>query len=175
MYSPEGPNVWIDPSATSRRRSTARGPPRPYFHNGSVPTLWGVLKPADRPEVWKRPELRNGLGTNAGYDASFASYDWSKLGWNVTTLACGNNANSDPFIPCSQEYATADIVFANIANLVANYNSLAYQSPPPITQKQIRSRMISIRTSTDSATADMTSPSRSPTARLGLIEYLKTL
>ena len=26
----------------------------PYFHNGSVPTLWHVLHPADRPEVWVR-------------------------------------------------------------------------------------------------------------------------
>lgn len=28
----------------------------PYFHNGSVPTLWHVLHPADRPAVWKRTE-----------------------------------------------------------------------------------------------------------------------
>jgi len=26
----------------------------PYFHNGSVPTLWGVLNPDERPVVWKR-------------------------------------------------------------------------------------------------------------------------
>ncbi|MGB7324621.1 MAG: hypothetical protein WBD31_07105 [Rubripirellula sp.] len=26
----------------------------PYFHNGSVPTLWDVLHPADRPTVWRR-------------------------------------------------------------------------------------------------------------------------
>lgn len=25
----------------------------PYFHNGSVPTLWGILNPAERPAVWK--------------------------------------------------------------------------------------------------------------------------
>lgn len=25
----------------------------PYFHNGSVPTLWGVLNPSDRPAVWR--------------------------------------------------------------------------------------------------------------------------
>jgi mono/diheme cytochrome c family protein len=32
----------------------------PYFHNGSVPTLWHVLHPAARPAVWKR--------TPTGYD-----------------------------------------------------------------------------------------------------------
>jgi hypothetical protein len=26
----------------------------PYFHNGSVPTLWHVLRPAERPVVWRR-------------------------------------------------------------------------------------------------------------------------
>jgi mono/diheme cytochrome c family protein len=26
----------------------------PYFHNGSVPTLWGVLNPTTRPTVWRR-------------------------------------------------------------------------------------------------------------------------
>lgn len=26
----------------------------PYFHNGSVPTLWDVLNPDDRPRVWHR-------------------------------------------------------------------------------------------------------------------------
>lgn len=26
----------------------------PYFHNGSVPTLWHVLNPSDRPVVWRR-------------------------------------------------------------------------------------------------------------------------
>ncbi|MCA9070146.1 MAG: cytochrome c [Planctomycetaceae bacterium] len=34
----------------------------PYFHNGSVPTLWHVLHPGQRPQVWKRSEN--------GYDQS---------------------------------------------------------------------------------------------------------
>jgi cytochrome c553 len=28
----------------------------PYFHNGSSPTLWHVLNPSERPEIWKRTE-----------------------------------------------------------------------------------------------------------------------
>ncbi len=28
----------------------------PYFHNGSVPTLWHVLHPDERPKVWRRSE-----------------------------------------------------------------------------------------------------------------------
>ena len=26
----------------------------PYFHNGSVPTLWHLLHPDERPTVWRR-------------------------------------------------------------------------------------------------------------------------
>ena len=26
----------------------------PYFHNGSVPTLWHVLNPDKRPTIWRR-------------------------------------------------------------------------------------------------------------------------
>jgi len=28
----------------------------PYFHNGSVPTLWDVLYPDDRPIIWRRTQ-----------------------------------------------------------------------------------------------------------------------
>lgn len=28
----------------------------PYFHNGSVPSLWAVMNPAKRPRIWKRTE-----------------------------------------------------------------------------------------------------------------------
>jgi mono/diheme cytochrome c family protein len=36
----------------------------PYFHNGSVPTLWHLLHPAERPVVWRR--------SPTGYDESRA-------------------------------------------------------------------------------------------------------
>jgi hypothetical protein len=29
----------------------------PYFHNGSVPTLWHLLNPSERPAVWRRSSL----------------------------------------------------------------------------------------------------------------------
>jgi len=32
----------------------------PYFHNGSVPTLWHVLRPDARPRIWRRKEARDG-------------------------------------------------------------------------------------------------------------------
>jgi hypothetical protein len=30
----------------------------PYFHNGSVPTLWHLLRPEQRPAIWLRTALR---------------------------------------------------------------------------------------------------------------------
>jgi mono/diheme cytochrome c family protein len=44
----------------------------PYFHNGSVPTLWHVLHPADRPVVWQR--------TPTGYDSQ-------RVGLEITQFA----------------------------------------------------------------------------------------
>ncbi|WP_255208292.1 hypothetical protein [Myxococcus sp. AM009] len=93
--------------------------------------------------MWQRQQTApNNRGTNAGYAMDLAAYDFNKLGWKVTRMACGDVPSRDSFIPCSQHMAAIDIAFANIANAVANCNSLAYQSPPPIPQKQLRSRMI---------------------------------
>ncbi|RKG97283.1 rubber dioxygenase RoxA [Corallococcus carmarthensis] len=177
IYSPEGPNEWINPFGYIAPPLYGAWASAPFFHNGSVPTLWDVLKPSDRPSVWKRAQTSaNVLGTNAGYDSSYSAFDFAKLGWKVTALACGDVPTRDPFIPCSQEMATPDILFANIANLAANYNSLAYQSPPPITQKQIRSRMIfnshlyGLGNEGHDFTQSLTDPER-----WAIIEYMKTL
>jgi mono/diheme cytochrome c family protein len=43
----------------------------PYLHNGSVPTLWHLLHPGERPVVWRR--------TGTGYDAE-------RVGLEVQTL-----------------------------------------------------------------------------------------
>ncbi len=43
----------------------------PYFHNGSVPTLWHVLHPEQRPKVWRR---------------SIDGYDQSRVGLEIATF-----------------------------------------------------------------------------------------
>jgi mono/diheme cytochrome c family protein len=43
----------------------------PYLHNGSIPTLWHLLHPAERPAVWKRTE---------------DGYDQANIGLEVTTF-----------------------------------------------------------------------------------------
>lgn len=44
----------------------------PYFHNGSVPTLWHVLHPDQRPAVWRRTD---------------DEYDQSRLGLRIETFS----------------------------------------------------------------------------------------
>lgn len=53
----------------------------PYFHNGSVPTLWHVLYPDSRPKVWKR--------TADGYDQK-------RVGLEVAEYEQIPNPNADP-------------------------------------------------------------------------------
>jgi len=54
MHDREAPTGYVAPPLDGVWASA------PYFHNGSVPTLWHVLHPAERPAVWRR--------TPTGYD-----------------------------------------------------------------------------------------------------------
>lgn len=47
----------------------------PYFHNGSVPTLYDVLNSKGRPKIYTR-----------SFRTDEASYDKKKIGWQVQTL-----------------------------------------------------------------------------------------
>lgn len=69
----------------------------PYFHNGSVPTLWHVLHSGERPAVWKR--------TEDGYDQKSVGLEvetldavpetartpWQKRGYFDTTKPANSN------------------------------------------------------------------------------------
>ncbi|WP_317933274.1 hypothetical protein [Halioxenophilus sp. WMMB6] len=177
IFSPEGPNEWIAPFGYIAPPLYGVWGNAPFFHNGSIPDLWGVLKPSDRPKVWKRRQTDAGIyGKNRGYDYSFAAFDFTKLGWKYESLACSNNIFTSPFLPCTNDMATADIVFANVANKVAEFNSLAYQSPPPITDKQIKSRMIfNTYLYGNGNRGHEFTQSLTDAERMAILEYLKTL
>ncbi|EYF07498.1 rubber dioxygenase RoxA [Chondromyces apiculatus] len=177
IFSPEGPNAWIEPFGYIAPPLYGAWASAPFFHNGSVPDLWGVLKPSDRPSVWKRRyTAANILGTNAGYDASLSSYDFQKLGWKYTAMQCRDTPLSNPFLPCSNEMATVDVLFANLANKAAEFNSLAYQSPPPITDKQIKSRMIfNSHLYGNGNEGHEFTQSLTDAERWAILEYMKTL
>lgn len=178
-YSPTGPNEWLKPFGYVAPPLYGAWQGAPYFHNGSVPTLWDVLQPSSaRPKIWQRQYTAPGIGgKNQGYDASLASYDFKKLGWKVKDLPCNNSqATASPYLPCSNGMATIDQLFAGIANAVGANNSLAYQSPPPVTDKQIQSRMVfnSHLYGQGNGGHDFVQ-SLTDEERWALLEYLKTL
>lgn len=177
-YSPTGPNEWLKPFGYVAPPLYGAWQSAPYFHNGSVPTIWDVLKPSDRPKIWQRWYTAPGIGgKNKGYDASLAAYDFKKLGWRYSELPCNNQqASAAPYLPCSNGMSTVDQVFASIANVVAVNNSLAYQSPPPVTDQQIQSRMIFNSCLYSQGNGGHTfTQSLTDEERWALIEYLKTL
>lgn len=177
IYSPLGPNEWIEPTGYIAPPLYGTWAMAPYLHNASVPNLWGILKPADRPKVWKRPYTAAGWGgKNQGYDYSFASYDFSKLGWKYTAVNCSNSIFTSPFLPCDHGFAPIDAVFSAFSNVAAEHLNLAFQTPPPISDQQIKSRMVfnSHLYGNGNGGHDFTQ-TLSDTERWALLEYLKTL
>lgn len=177
LYSPLGPNEWIDPTGYVAPPLYGAWATAPYLHNGSVPDLWGILKPSDRPTLWKRPYTAPGQGgKNEGYDYSYASYDFQKLGWKYTAMACNNSQYAQPYLPCSNGMATPDQLFSAWANVAAQYLNIAYQSPPPISDQQIKSRMVYNSSLYGNGNGGHAfTKSLTDAERWALIEYMKTL
>ncbi len=77
----------------------------PYFHNGSVPNIWGVLDPSsERPRIWRRvsaPAREDQVGQVVmGYDTDLdRAYDHEKLGWKYDEITCGQTGTT-PFVDC---------------------------------------------------------------------------
>ncbi len=50
-------DTWPDPGGYVAPPLDGIWASAPYFHNGSVPTLWHVLHPESRPQVWRREKV----------------------------------------------------------------------------------------------------------------------
>lgn len=166
----------------------------PYFHNASVPNVWGVLDPAsERPDIWLRqsappPEGLEGRVVS-GFDTDLErAYDHDKLGWKYTTLDCVADApQTAPILSCnplpvavtsdeeeSPLQPLLDFLYSEIA-LTWNL-SLDELNVIPFTDQQIENRKVyntnlySQGNSGHEFTAVLTD-----IERRALIEYLKTL
>ncbi|MGB0219963.1 MAG: hypothetical protein ACPGJF_11560 [Sinimarinibacterium flocculans] len=98
----------------------------PYFHNGAVPTVWGVLQPADRPTIWRRvstPTRPDQFGQVVmGYDTRFArAYDRERLGWKYDVLACGDEGTT-PYLDCNPSNHPDDPNLSLLLNLLSGSN-----------------------------------------------------
>ncbi|MGH8429899.1 MAG: hypothetical protein ACREUF_05810 [Solimonas sp.] len=152
----------------------------PYFHNGSVPTVWEVLKPEDRPEVWRRQRVPEDeaapLTGDRGFDTLLTrAYDYEKLGWKYERLAC--DARSDvTALSCysAQVVPTALDVLLTPFKAVADYFAPPYllsPTEPTVAQRAIYNTHAYSKGKQGHAFTQVLTDQE----RKALIEYLKTL
>ncbi|HSJ96385.1 MAG TPA: hypothetical protein VLC53_04905 [Myxococcota bacterium] len=158
----------------------------PYLHNGSVPNVWEVLKPADRKPLWRRksksPRWDQTGRVVMGYDTSMSAYDTAKLGWKYDTISCQNptwwNPIPSPYLRCNPDDDLVlswydEIVAALYGNFILAWNVLF---PPTITDEQIEQRKIynTYMYGQGNRGHEFNSV-LTDTERKAIIEYLKTL
>ncbi|AXQ28524.1 hypothetical protein D0B54_07430 [Solimonas sp. K1W22B-7] len=73
----------------------------PYFHNGSVPTIWEVLKPSDRRPIWRRQRTTTDVAFNGFEWRLDRGYDFKDIGWKAEALNCGDTPPGVPMILCA--------------------------------------------------------------------------
>lgn len=145
----------------------------PYLHNGSVPDIWSLLKPSDRPEFWLR-QLTKGQGSEHGFDTTMAAYDEQRLGWKYSQLSCGTSeyaecSSTEPLRPLED-------FLIMLQKFPASFNSLSYQVTPPMMRATVETRKVfnTHRFGKGNQGHDFTRHLTDPERR-ALIEYLKTL
>ncbi|PPE74268.1 hypothetical protein C3942_09575 [Solimonas fluminis] len=157
----------------------------PYFHNGSVPNIWGVLDPdSERPNIWKRrsaPARADQEGRVVmGYDTNLQrAYDSDKLGWKYDEIPCGATG-SQPYIACNPLNPEAPSPVQALLGEIYKLIGLTWNLPRPegllMTQQNIENRKVfntnlySQGNQGHAFTAVLTDQERR-----AIIEYLKTL
>jgi hypothetical protein len=152
----------------------------PYFHNGSVPNVWQVLKPEAREPIWRRVSKPARAGQEGkvimGYDTRLSAYDQENVGWQYDALACGTG--TVPYLECDPSDPNADPVLQLILGQVYSNVILAWNltSLPPLTNEQIENRKIynTGMWSQGNGGHEFTSV-LTDQERRAIIEYLKTL
>ncbi|MBD2858890.1 hypothetical protein IB286_07675 [Spongiibacter sp. KMU-158] len=156
----------------------------PYLHNGSVPTVWEILKPQDRHPIWRRKSAPAPAGSAStvvmGFDTNLQrAYDSQKMGWKYDKIQCNAYPpmvtpfyNCDPFNIDNTPYPQQ---MKNIAygNMTGAWN---IDYPPIVTNEHMENRKIynshlySQGNGGHEFTAVLTDAER-----YAIIEYLKTL
>lgn len=169
----EGPNRWSDIKGYTAPPLYGVWAAAPYFHNGSVPTVWHVLKPSERPGIWAPPLTEpDAPGLNKGFDYSLNAYDLDKLGWKYEEIPCIAGTERYNCNPTS----AADRLLSWLSNQLGSKYWLGYQVTPPLSKKDMEARRI-VNThefSRGNEGHDFTEMLTDP-ERLALIEYMKTL
>lgn len=155
----------------------------PYFHNGSVPDVRGVLDPAERPDIWRRVSEPRPQGQPdavvMGFDTNLErAYDPQRLGWKYDELACGGGGTV-PFLNCNPsggQPLVQDILELLYGNLIVAWNlgnitNLLQVTPPQVeNRKTYNTHLFSQGNEGHEFTRVLTDQERR-----AIIEYLKTL
>jgi hypothetical protein len=146
----------------------------PYFHNGSVPDVWGVLDDvAKRPAIWLRPSTA-GPTINHGFDTSLAAYDSARLGWRYTELECVNDP-SVPYLACDPGTAPLDPVAKAALGASGSTVTAGYVATPAIGATVELRKIYNTRMFGKGNQGHWWTAGLSDDDRRALIEYLKTL
>jgi len=155
----------------------------PYFHNGSVPNLWEVLKSSDRKLFWERVSRparsdQEGLVT-MGFDTDLErAFDHEKVGWKYEALSCTAEDGLNPGLNCNPEEPTQptltqELLDALYANVIGAWNILY---PPIVSDEQVENRKIYNTREFGAGNEGHTfTDVLTDQERLAILEYLKTL
>lgn len=153
----------------------------PYFHNGSVPTVWAVLDSPSRPSFWRRISKPERSDVVMGYETDLArAYDPVALGWKYDELQCGS-PEVTPYLECDPaDPFNTPLVQTWLGIMFANgslaWNILGGLIAPTLTNEQIEDRKIyNTRMYSQSNTGHEFTDVLTDEERAALIEYLKTL
>ena len=143
----------------------------PYLHNGSVPTVYHVLRYEERPTFWRRPLSTPGTPPDQGFDVSLGAYDFAKVGWKFECLLPDGTAVDSclplgPAVPATGPATPGSQVW------------LANQSPRPLTQADIELRKMYDTTAYGRSNEGHWWTSRETLSESeveDLLEYVKTL
>ena len=151
----------------------------PYFHNGSVPDIWGVLDPESRPDIWRRQRTVTDVHFNqfeTRINGANAGYDWQKLGWKYDLMNCGDGGQGIPYYSCLPEQDVPQEIQWVADTVLGGLLWPTWLVPPPIGTQGLEDRMIfntnmySKKNRGHEWTKTLTNEERR-----ALLEYMKTL
>jgi hypothetical protein len=153
----------------------------PYFHNGSVPDVWGVLKPEDRPKMWRRQRTTTDVHFNqfetriADSAAGQGGYNWERLGWKHDVLSC-NAGSGIPYYSCQPDQDLPQEVQWLYDTILGGLVWPTWLVPPPIGEEGLAQRMIyNTQMYSKKNHGHEWTQALTDDERRALLEYLKTL
>ncbi|WP_233843512.1 hypothetical protein [Dyella sp. 2HG41-7] len=157
----------------------------PYFHNGSVPSVWDVLKSSDRPALWERVSKPPQTGFVMGYQTDLSAYDQTNLGWQFATLQCDPTGLLSPYLACNPADPENTVLVQSLLTTLFNpvyangsilWNVLSELTAPTFTNADIENRKIyNTHMYSQSNSGHAFTDVLTDQERAAIIEYLKTL